>query len=72
VSVDIRPSQDLTTDSRLPSLAYHEVSSILAKMIYHFDMEPGMKNMDDWIKQKCFVVWKKSPLMVKLTARDVM
>jgi len=35
-------------------------------------MEPGMENMDEWIKQKCFVVWKKSPLMVKLVARDVM
>jgi len=41
-------------------------------VIYHFDMEPGMENMDEWIKQKCFVVWKKSPLMVKLVARDVM
>ena len=40
-------------------------------MIYHFDMEAGMQNTDDWIKQKCFVVRKKSPLMVRLAVRDV-
>jgi hypothetical protein len=52
-------------------LAYHEIATILAKVIYHFDMMPAM-NLDGWTKQRVFVVWKKQPLMVKLTPRDVM
>lgn len=52
----------------LHSLAYHEMATILAKVIYHFDMEAAM-NLDDWTKQRVFVVWKKQPLIVKLTAR---
>jgi len=45
------------------------MATILAKVIYHFDMEPAM-SLDNWMKQKVFVVWKKQPLMVKLTARS--
>jgi len=43
--------------------------TILAKVIYHFDIEAAM-SPDTWPRQKDFVVWKKQPLMVKLTVRN--
>jgi hypothetical protein len=56
------------------SLAYLEMATILAKVIYHFDMELDTTSMNpahDWREQKVYIVWAKQPLMVKLTARDV-
>jgi len=46
------------------------MATILAKMIYHFDMQL-VDPAQDWRKQKVYIVWEKKPLMVKLTARDV-
>ena len=46
------------------------MATILAKMIYHFDMQL-VDPAHDWRKQKVYIVWEKKPLMVKLTARDV-
>ena len=46
------------------------MATILAKMIYHFDMQL-VDPSQDWRKQKVYIVWEKKPLMVKLTARDV-
>lgn len=48
------------------NLAYAEMRVILAKIIWHFDMEllPGM---DDWLERhKLFMLWEKPALMVRL------
>jgi len=45
------------------------MATMLAKMIYHFDMQL-VNPTQDWRKQKVYIVWEKMPLMVKLTARD--
>ena len=46
------------------------MATILAKMIYHFDMQL-VDPAQDWRRQKVYIVWEKKPLMVKLIARDV-
>lgn len=47
------------------SLAYHEMRLILAKVLWHFDVELCPQS-DNWIQQKLFTLWDKGPLMVKL------
>jgi len=59
----------LTHHSPQHSLAYVEMATILAKMIYHFDMQL-VHPAQDWRKQKVYIVWEKKPLMVTLTARE--
>jgi hypothetical protein len=56
------------TDSDLGSLAWHEMRLILAKIIWHFDMEL-VDGSERWNEQKCFVLWSKGPLMVRLVPR---
>ena len=49
------------------NLAYAEMRVILAKVLWHFDLElrPGM---DDWLERhKLFMLWEKPALMVRLT-----
>ena len=57
----------LTSDC---SLAYMEMRIILAKLLWQFEV--ALANPDqDWIdSQKCFQLWEKIPLMVKLTPVD--
>ena len=50
------------------NLARGEMRLILAKLIWHFDMElsdPELK----WEKQTMFGMWESEPLMVKVTRR---
>lgn len=42
---------------------------ILARMIFNFDMELAQPEVD-WMDQKCYVLWEKKPLMVRLTPRS--
>lgn len=42
--------------------------TILAKVLYHFDLSLAPESMD-WDKQKVFSLWEKKPLMVKLHPR---
>ncbi|KAF4412517.1 Cytochrome P450 monooxygenase 1 [Colletotrichum fructicola] len=49
------------------NLAHAEMRLILSKLIFNFDMElvdPG----DDWLNQKSYLFWHKTPLKVYLTA----
>lgn len=48
------------------SLALHEIRLALAHVLWHFDLSPAEESTN-WIQQKSFIVWEKSPLMVKLT-----
>ncbi|KAL0937372.1 Versicolorin B desaturase 1 [Colletotrichum truncatum] len=47
------------------NLAWLELRLILAKTLWHFDMEmcPGMEG---WVHQKAYITWEKGPLMAKL------
>lgn len=48
------------------SLAYAEMRTIMARLIYSFDME--LVNPDEaWMDQKVFFLWSKPPLNVYLT-----
>ncbi|KAK1974374.1 cytochrome P450 [Colletotrichum cereale] len=51
------------------NLAWLELRLLLAKTLWHYDLEmcPGM---EDWVAQKCYLTWEKGPLMVKLTPAD--
>jgi cytochrome P450 len=52
--------------NKFSSLAYAEMRLILAKVLWHFDMELVDKEKD-WMKdQKVFTLWDKPSLMVKL------
>ncbi|KAJ5698446.1 hypothetical protein N7462_000451 [Penicillium macrosclerotiorum] len=51
------------------NLAYVEMRSILARMIFNFDMELAEPEKE-WLDQDCFVLWDKPALNVKLSARD--
>ena len=44
--------------------------SILARVLWHFDMELCEESRD-WANQKVFILWDKPALNVRLTARDV-
>ncbi|KAF2195825.1 cytochrome P450 [Zopfia rhizophila CBS 207.26] len=48
------------------NLAYHEMRLVLASILWNFDMELA-EGSDGWLDQQTFVLWKKGPLMVKLT-----
>ena len=50
-------------------MAYHEMRLIIAKLLWHFDMELCVES-EEWIKQKVYTLWEKPPLMVKLIARS--
>ena len=52
------------------SLAYAEMRTILARMLWNFDMEL-CEVSKDWNKQRIFLLWEKPALMVKLTERTV-
>ena len=44
--------------------------SILARVLWHFDMELG-KDSEDWCDQKVFALWDKKPLNIKLGVRKM-
>lgn len=48
------------------SLANAELRTILARLIYNFDLELVDPNKD-WLDQKVFFLWRKPPLHVYLT-----
>ncbi|KAI9700902.1 MAG: hypothetical protein M1820_006663 [Bogoriella megaspora] len=50
-------------------LAWAEMRAILARMIWHFDLELCEDSLD-WMEQKVFIFWEKPALNVKLQLRD--
>lgn len=52
---------------RCHSLAYAEMRTILARVIYNFDMKLAEDSQDWMEKQKIFLLWEKGPLNVYLT-----
>ena len=51
------------------SLAWAEIRSILARLVWHFEFEL-LDPEQRWDDQKVFVLWQKPSLMVMLRARD--
>ena len=51
-------------------MAYHEMRLILAKVVYHFDLELSPGN-EGWLDQDVYVLWEKKPLMVNLRTRSI-
>ena len=53
------------------NLAYNEMRTILARLLWRFDIELSPDSCS-WIKgQRTYVVWDKPPLMCILRARNV-
>ena len=50
------------------SLAYAEMNLILARLVFEFDLQVDDEKID-WMDQRVFTLWEKSPLMVRLRAR---
>lgn len=48
-------------------MAYHEMRFILAKVLCSFDLEL-CADSEDWMEQKVYVLWQKTPMMVKVKA----
>ncbi|KAF2005891.1 cytochrome P450 monooxygenase-like protein [Amniculicola lignicola CBS 123094] len=48
------------------NLAYSEMRVILAKVLFTFDLELANKEQDWIAEHKCFTLWKKPDLMIKL------
>lgn len=49
------------------NLAYHEMRLILAKVLWHFDLELD-ETCQDWAEsQRTFALWEKPPLLVRLS-----
>lgn len=59
----------LSTHTLSPSLAYAEMRSILARMLWNFDMEL-CEASKEWNKQRIYLLWEKPALMVKLRERS--
>ena len=51
------------------NLAYMEMRLVLARLLWNFDVEL-CEESSQWMEQKVFFLWEKSPLMVKLTKRQ--
>jgi cytochrome P450 len=47
------------------SIAYMEMRLILARLLWHFDVELAPQS-EDWGVQKIHITWEKGPLMVRL------
>jgi hypothetical protein len=52
----------------LTSLAYAEIRSVLARILWNFDLELE-DDSRDWIVQKEYVFWDKPALWVRLSHR---
>jgi cytochrome P450 len=52
------------------NLAWAEIRTILARLMWHFDFEI-LDESRDWEKQKVFILWSKPSLMVKLKVRNI-
>ncbi|KAF2108459.1 cytochrome P450 monooxygenase-like protein [Lophiotrema nucula] len=50
-------------------LAQAEIRTILARLIWHFDMDLEAESRN-WDKQKVFILWDKPSLMVRIRLRD--
>ncbi|GLA93460.1 hypothetical protein AtubIFM61612_010657 [Aspergillus tubingensis] len=50
------------------NLAYHEMRLILAKVLYHYDLNLAPESVG-WDKQNTWTLWQKNRLMVQLTPR---
>lgn len=50
------------------SLAYFEMRSILARMLWHFEAELCAESRE-WSNQKAYLLWDKPSLWVKLKHR---
>ncbi|KAI8631877.1 averantin oxidoreductase [Xylariaceae sp. FL1651] len=46
------------------NLAYAEIKLVISRMVWHFDMENATEG--DWMDQRVYLVWEKSPLWIKL------
>lgn len=51
------------------SLAYFEMRSILARVLWNFDMQIEEESQE-WSEQKEYVLWQKPPLWIKLKHRE--
>ncbi|KAL4781966.1 cytochrome P450 [Aspergillus varians] len=51
------------------NLAYAEMRTILAKLLWHFNISLDERSAA-WVDVKSYVVWEKKPLLVKLQARN--
>jgi hypothetical protein len=52
-------------------MAYHEMRLLLSKVIYNFNLEllPEMEEKN-WLDQRVFTLWEKSPMKVKVKSVD--
>jgi len=50
-------------------MAWAEINSILARLVWNFDMELQEESAHWGEKQKVYILWDKPSLMVKLRAR---
>ena len=48
------------------NLAYAEMRLILAKVLFHFDLELDEGKTGQWMDQKVYLLWEKNPLWAKL------
>lgn len=59
-------SQNGIVLTHLDSLANAEMRTVVARLVYNFDMELVDKDKD-WLDQKVFFLWHKTALNVYLT-----
>jgi cytochrome P450 len=46
-------------------MAYHEMRLLMSKVLYNFDLELCPES-DNWMDQRAFILWQKTPLMIKV------
>ncbi|RYC65673.1 hypothetical protein CHU98_g552 [Xylaria longipes] len=46
------------------SIAYAEMKLVMARILWHFDIENAQEG--NWLDQRVYLVWEKSPLRIKL------
>ena len=50
------------------SLAYNEMRSVMARMLWHFEMELDPES-ENWRDHKVYFMWEKPALKIKLSHR---
>lgn len=44
-----------------------EIRMTLVKLLWNFNM--SLVSDEDWLNQRCFLLWKRKPLVVQLSLR---
>ena len=43
-----------------------EIRLVIARLLWHFDLSLAPDGDENWLDQKCFLLWQRRPLKIRL------